>query len=250
MEKSIYKILESERNKKNSHNNDEYTFFVNNKHFLKENTYFSSYASPLDAFDLIKSNIIIRALKNKEEIEEMILSKESDKNIDLKLYIKEKCLDFPSIQYENLKIYFPFFSKITNNVYVNEVERLNDEPYNALFQDYSPFLVNPFDTYGVDLFDSTFTRLIKIDEDLTTVAFYSYYLSAILIINKQGGLDNVIYLFDKHLKHPNKSHIIDRVKALTDSYYKNNIHDFVYTLYKNEFISYKVFKKICKAKKI
>ena len=107
MEKSIYKILESERNKKNSHNNDEYTFFVNNKHFLKENTYFSSYASPLDAFDLIKSNIIIRALKNKEEIEEMILSKESDKNIDLKLYIKEKCLDFPSIQYENLKIYFP-----------------------------------------------------------------------------------------------------------------------------------------------
>ena len=250
MEKSIYKILESERNKKNSHNNDEYTFFVNNKHFLKENTYFSFYASPLDAFDLIKSNIIIRALKNKEEIEEMILSKESDRNIDLKLYIKEKCLDFPSIQYENLKIYFPFFSKITNNVYVNEVERLNDEPYNALFQDYSPFLVNPFDTYGVDLFDSTFTRLIKIDEDLTTVAFYSYYLSAILIINKQGGLDNVIYLFDKHLKHPNRSHIIDRVKALTDSYYKNNIHDFVYTLYKNEFISYKVFKKICKAKKI
>ena len=250
MEKSIYKILESERNKKNSHNNDEYIFFVNNKHFLKENTYFSSYASPLDAFDLIKSNIIIRALKNKEEIEEMILSKESDRNIDLKLYIKEKCLDFPSIQYENLKIYFPFFSKITNNVYVNEVERLNDEPYNALFQDYSPFLVNPFDTYGVDLFDSTFTRLIKIDEDLTTVAFYSYYLSAILIINKQGGLDNVIYLFDKHLKHPNRSHIIDRVKALTDSYYKNNIHDFVYTLYKNEFISYKVFKKICKAKKI
>ena len=250
MEKSIYKILESERYKKNSHSNDEYTFFVNNKHFLKENTYFSSYASPLDAFDLIKSNIIIRALKNKEEIEEMILSKESDKNIDLKLYIKEKCLDFPSIQYENLKIYFPFFSKITNNVYVNEVERLNDEPYNALFFFFLPFIVNPFVIYGVGLFDSTFTRLIKIDEDLTTVAFYSYYLSAILIINKQGGLDNVIYLFDKHLKHPNRSHIIDRVKALTDSYYKNNIHDFVYTLYKNEFISYKVFKKICKAKKI
>ena len=88
MEKSIYKILESERNKKNSHSNDEYTFFVNNKHFLKENTYFSSYASPLDAFDLIKSNIIIRALKNKEEIEEMILSKESDKNIDLKLSLQ------------------------------------------------------------------------------------------------------------------------------------------------------------------
>ena len=38
MEKSIYKILESERNKKNSHNNDEYTFFVNNKHSLKENS--------------------------------------------------------------------------------------------------------------------------------------------------------------------------------------------------------------------
>ena len=115
---------------------------------------------------------------------------------------------------------------------------------------YEPFLVEPFETYSVDLFNSLFTQLVKIDESRTSIAFYHYDFNAIFIINRQGTLDNIIYLFDKYLKNPHKYNIIERIKPLTRAYYNNDLAEFVNLLYKNGFVSYYVFRKICKVKKI
>ncbi len=249
MNKSIFKILEKERNSK-TFNNEESDFFYKNKNILKNDPQFSKYLTAENDFDIIKANIVIRGLKNKEDIDTFIIEGFKNNIPNLNEILKEKCLDYPYIKYDDYRVYFPFFNRITNGVYSNEVEKLKESPYSDLFLNYKAFIVDPFDTYGVDLFDSSFTKLVKVSEDLTTVSYFSYHLNCIFVINRQGGIDTMIYLFDKHLKHPNKSHVIDRVKVVLESYYTNQMRDFVSSLYKNEFISYKVFKKICKVKKI
>lgn len=249
MNKSIFKILVKERNSK-TFNNEESDFFYKNKNILKNDPQFSKYLTVENDFDIIKANIIIRGLKNKEDIDTFIIEGFKNNIPNLNKILKEKCLDYPYIKYDDYRVYFPFFNRITNGVYSNEVEKLKESPYSDLFLNYKAFIVDPFDTYGVDLFDSSFTKLVKVSEDLTTVSYFSYHLNCIFVINRQGGIDTMIYLFDKHLKHPNKSHVIDRVKVVLESYYTNQMRDFVSSLYKNEFISYKVFKKICKVKKI
>ena len=115
---------------------------------------------------------------------------------------------------------------------------------------YDSFIIDPFESYNVDLFSSLFTQLVKIDESFTSVAFYHYDFNAIVIINKQGTVDNVIYLFDKYMKNPHKYNIIDKVKPLVQAYYNNDFNHFVYLLYKNDLISYHVFRKICKPSKL
>lgn len=249
METSVYKILEKNKNKF-SNNNEEELYFSKYKYLLKQDSNFNKYLENVTPFTLIQANIIIRGLKNKEDMDNLIIEGFNNKISNLNDILKERCLDYPYIKYDDYRVYFPFFNRITNEVYSNEVNRLKDSPYNDLFLNYKPFIVDPFDTYGVDLYDSTFTKLVRVDEDLTSVAFYSYHMNAIFIINKQGTLDNVIYLFDKYLKNINKSHVIDRVKEVVKCYYSNNLHLFITTLYKNEFISYKVYKRLCKAKKI
>ena len=115
---------------------------------------------------------------------------------------------------------------------------------------YDSFIIDPFESYNVDLFSSLFTQLVKIDESFTSVAFYHYDFNAIVIINKQGTVDNVIYLFDKYMKNPHKYNIIDKVKPLVQAYYNNDFNHFVYLLYKNDLISYHVFRNICKTSKL
>lgn len=249
MNKSIFKILEKEKNSK-TFNDEESDFFYKNKNILKCDPAFAKYLLVENDFDIIKANIVIRGLKNKEDIDTFIIEGFKNNIPNFSGILKERCLDYPCIKYDDYKVYFPFFNRITNGVYSNELSKLKDNPYSDLFLNYKAFLVDPFDTYGIDLFDSSFTKLVKVSEDLTTVSFFSYHLNCIFVINRQGGIDTMIYLFDKHLKHPNKSHVIDRVKVVLESYYTNQMRDFVSSLYKNEFISYKVFKKICKVKKI
>ena len=127
---------------------------------------------------------------------------------------------------------------------------MSDYPYIELNKKFEPFLVDPFSTYATNLFSSLFTQLVKVDESKTSVAFYHYDFNAIFIINRQGTLDNIIYLFDKYLKNPHKFNVIERVKPLVKAYYNNDLLEFVNILYKNGFVSYLVFRKICKVKKI
>lgn len=250
---SLFDILEKNRNKKSYRHCDEISFFNKFKGMLKVNSAFSKYIDCENEFDIIKANIIIKSIINKEELDKIINDCYLTSNQDvfeIKEQIKERISDLPYIDYDNFKVYIPFFNKATNVVYSVDNEKMSDYPYIELSKKYEPFLVNAFDTYTTDVFSSLFTQLVKVDESKTSVAFYHYDFNAIFIINRQGTLDNVIYLFDKYLINPHKFNIIERVKPLVRAYYDNDLFKFVNILYNNGLVSYIVYRKICKVKKI
>lgn len=252
--KSLFTILQKYQNRKNVIHSNEFTFFNNFKGMLKMHPDFATYLDCENDFDIIRSNIIIKSIINKEELDHIIsdtyLEKKGSSDEEIKEIIKEKTSDLPYIDYLNFKVYIPFFNKSTNMIYSIENEKMREYPYIDLEKKFTPFLVNPFETYETALFDSLFTQLVKVDESETTVAFYHYDLNAIFIINRQGSLDNIIYLFDKYLINPHKYNIIERIKPLIKAYYNNDLVEFVNLLYKNELISYYIFRKICKIKNI
>lgn len=252
--KSLFSILEKARNKKNYRSSDEIVFFNKFKGMLKIHPYFSRYLECENDFDIIKANIIIKAIINKEELDKIINDaylKHANKDVsEVKEIIKEKISDLPYIDYDNFKVYIPFFNKATNFVYSVDNEKMKEYPYIDLNRKFDPFIVEAFSTYETDVFSSLFTQLVKVEETRTSLAYYHYDFNAIFIINKQGSLDNIIYLFDKHLKNPHKYNIIERVKPLVRANYNNDLLEFVNLLYKNGFVSYYIFRKICKVKKI
>lgn len=254
MMSTLFGILEKNRNKKVYRHSDEMEFYNKFKGMLKIHPFFSKYLECENDFDILKANIIIKSIINKEELDKIISDcyiTSNQKSIDeIKGLIKEKISDLPYIDYDNFKVYIPFFNKTTNIVYSEDNEKMNDYPYIDLNKKYDPFLVDPFSTYTTDIFTSLFTQLIKVDESKTSVAFYHYDFNAIFIINKQGTLDNIIYLFDKYLINPHKYNVIERIKPLVKAYYNNDLFEFVNILYKNGFVSYLVFRKICKVKNI
>ena len=111
-------------------------------------------------FDIIKANIIIKAIINKEELDKIIedtyLKYDKSSINEIKDLIKEQVSDLPYIDYENFKVYIPFFNKATNFVYSVENEKKKEFPYIDLTKKYEPFLVEPFETYSVDLFNSLY----------------------------------------------------------------------------------------------
>lgn len=246
----VYNILKRERDKKGISNCKEMIFFHKFKGILKSNPIFFKYLEIDNDFDIIKANIIIKSIINKDELDNIIndmyvananLSVESIKDD-----IKERISDLPYIAYDNFKIYVPFFNKATNIIYSNESEKMFQYPYVELYKKFEPFFIDPFETYNIDLYSSLFTQLVKILESDTAVAFYHYDFNAIFIINRQGTLDNIIYLFDKHMKNPHKYNIIEKVRPLVEAYFNNDLSLFIYLLYKNDLVSYYVFRKICK----
>ena len=246
----IYNILKQERNKKGLSSCNEMTFYRKFRGMLKSNPIFFKYADIDNDFDIIKANIIIKSIINKDELDsvinDMYIANANVSVESIKDDIKEKTSDLPYIAYDNFKIFVPFFNKATNIIYSNESEKMFQYPYVELFKKFEPFFIDPFETYNIDLFSSLFTQLVKIHESNTAVAFYHYDFNAIFIISKQGTLDNIIYLFDRHMKNPHKYNIIEKVRPLVQAYFDNDLSLFIYLLYKNDLVSYYVFRKICK----
>jgi len=251
---TTFKILYKYRNKRAINKCNEVKFFNRYKDILKDNDSFMSYAEPFQVFDIIRGNIIIRSLLNKNTLDKIIDDEYSNKkfnlNEEINEIIREKSLELPFIRSKGFKIFIPFFNISTNLVYSKEYEKFYLEPYKDLKKKFAPFIINPFETYQLDVFDSLFTNLVKVSSDRSSVAFYHYDLKIIFIINDQGYLDSTITLFDKYLKNPNFEHIIERVKPIINAYYDADLKTFVYQLYENKLISYKVFRKLCKEKKI
>jgi len=250
----LFKRLEKARNKKNIRKSDEYRFYNENKLLLSKNPNFVKYLECNDIFDVICANIVLYGIKNKDAldkiIEEEYLSSSERQISNIKAEIKERIIDLPYMKVNNYKVYIPFFNFNTNYVYAENNEEIINEPYTNLQDNYNAFLTDPFTTYGVSLFDSLFTKFVRIDECQSSVAFYHFDFNAIFIINRQGSLDNIIYLFDKNMKHPNHTNVIIRIRPLVRAYFEGRLNDFIYLLYKNELVSYSVFRKICSEKQL
>lgn len=231
---------------------DEFEFFIENRYLLRKYPRYSFlFEKEDDDFLVMRANIIISALLNKEVLEKEIVSLSkvltNDNTLDHIAYInaiKERLLDCPYFVYKKEKIYIPILTPAVNYIYLHEPEKLLIAPYNSLIKDFSQILVDPFDVYGTSLFDSPFTRLINVGTNGKIVAFFHYDTNTIYFVNDEGRLDHKIVCFDKYMSRPNYNHMLERIKPVVDAYFNNSRSDLLVTLHENGLISSRVLSDI------
>lgn len=234
---------------------DEYRYFIENKVILNKIPRFS-YLGDLNEneFDVIRANIIIQSFLNKSIIEKEIVNLslyQADINATkLKLMnsLRELMVDQPYYQENKNKIYIPFFSRALNALYSREPVKLLDAPYSDLKNTFVDSVIDPFDTYGAELYNSTFTRLLKIGTNGKEIAFFHYDFNTLYFVNNQGRLDNKIVLFDKYMKRPNYNHMIERIKPVVEAYFANDCNEMLNALHDNGLISSRMLYQIHRRK--
>ena len=154
----------------------------------------------------------------------------------------------PYFEFEDVKIYVPFFSKEFNVHYDTKLDSLTRPPFDSLKEDFDSSVINPFDTYGYKLFDSQFTRLVLIDEykDEGVAVFYHIGFESIYIITDQGTCDAIIPIFDNNIKKKNKDKLFERISSLMKLYFANDREGFVDALLSLELISKHLYDLIQK----
>lgn len=223
----IFKYIEKhKKRRKKFFESDEFTFFLENRPLLNKMPRFSYlHQNKLTEFEVMRMNILFHAYLNKVMIEEEVANLEKygghkkGSNDSFMMALKERLVDQPYFMEKKAKIYIPFFSKAINAIYLNDPFKLTKYPYSALKDDFSDTMIDPFDLYGYELYNSYFTRLIKISEADKCAAFFHYDTNTIYIINEQGRLDASIVLFDRFILKPNYNHMLERIKPVIDAYF-------------------------------
>ena len=251
---NLYELLIKKQKKRPPFSSTaDHEFFVKNKGYLGKFPRYASLADTGDEFDIIRLNIILAGYNNKLLIEEEIQSinsyiEQGQKVDHAKLIntIKEKMIDEPYYVDDKNKIYIPFFSRSLNQLYLREPEKLLVKPYVDLKNNFADSVVDPFDTYGALLYDSLYTRLLRIETRNDETAYFHYDTNTIYFVNKQGRMDNKLVLFDKYIKNPSYNHMIERVKTVVDAYFDNDRNRTINALYQNGFISNRILTLINK----
>lgn len=237
-------LAKKAKRRKTFQQSEEFHFFIENRHLLMHLPQFIHfYDAENEPFLVMRANIILQALINKSKMEEEVnnLNKyldSSKKNDDS--FVKsfhEIISELPYYQEKNEKIYIPVFSRTLNQIYLNEPEKLLTSSYNGLKEDFKGTLVDPFDTYGSELYNSHFSRLVKISSVDKETAFFHYDTNTIYFINEQGRLDARLVLFDRYIRHPSYSHMLERIKPVVDAYFAFDREKMIDALFNNGFIS-------------
>lgn len=248
---SIYDILADAQAPTNFKKSSEQIYYDENRYRLNELESYSYLADSSDSFGIVRGNIILRALENKEYIEK--LYKKYEKNtfsssVSLKEYMENGLLSLPYLIFKDEKNYVPIFALSISMIYSKNFSRLGEMPYKKIFKQYEAALIDPFDYYGYEIFISYFTRLVLIDKTPDCAAFYDYDAKAIYFVNNEGRLDAKACLFDKDLKRPLLNHLMPRIKNVVKAYFSNNREMFIQSLFDNDLISQNLFEKIKKYK--
>ena len=234
-----------------------------------ENRFFNEYSALLAAtptfqrftraqepFDIVRANIILRAILNKREIDQTYLTvsrlyrKEGeirhDDEASIKAMLAEVKKDLPRLTLPSGEnIYVPILPKSLNQAYDIHPMRFEEKAYKALLgNSYDMLVVDPFDTYGYRLFDSYFTNWILIREHGGVGAFFDYDSLSIYFINSQGRCDAKIALFDRGLSKRYTNHMLERIVPVIDAYFRDDRDGLYRELVDNQLISSKLVYKI------
>ena len=239
--KNLFSYIASKaKRRKTFEQSEEFHFFIENRHILMHLPQFMHfYDIENDPFQVMRANIILQAYINKSKMEEEVdsLSKYFNDNANFVKSFHEIISELPYYQENNDKIYIPFFSRDLNQIYLNEPEKLLTSSYNGLKEDFKGTLVDPFDTYGSELYNSHFSRLVKIKTVDKETAFFHYDTNTIYFVNEQGRLAAGIVLFDRYIRHPSYSHMLERIKPVVDAYFAFDREGLIDALFTNGFIS-------------
>jgi hypothetical protein len=247
----LFDLLKSEQKGVRLTDSEEHRFFLANRHLLIENNCFLDLYNPEDSFALVKANIVLRSLINKRVIEDKLRSLGQTsvseqgrvKHHEIRTRMVTEGYELPYFLDNDVKMYVPILNRAMNFIYTFEPDRLYDYPYESLTHDFTSSLINPFEMYNFALFDSNFSCLIKLGSDATSMAFYHIDYREILIVNRQGGLDVRLALFDKNLEHPNYEGVVDRLLPVVNAYFSNNRDLLVAELLKGQLVSPMVIQR-------
>ena len=248
--KRLFATLEAKKKRRNTfENSDEFKFFIENRHLLgKFNKFSFLYDSEGNEFNMMRANVIIYGLLNKQTIEMEVKSlKEYGQDKDPEAFnaaLRDRCIDLPYYSENDMKIYIPFFNRAINQIYTLEPLKLLEEPYISLEDNYQNSSNDPFDTYGAELFNSFFTKLVKVGTNGKEIAYFHYDTNTIYIVNEQGRLDLKIVLFDRYIKKPNLNHMLERITPVVDKYFADDREGFIEALLENKFISKKMYQMV------
>ena len=248
----LYSTLSLNQKNKTFLKNSEYVFYLDYRHLLDKVPQFKFLASSDDDFDIMRANIVIKSIINKTEIEEAIAfaAKKSMETYGILNreyidgFLKERISDLPYLNDGANKVYIPIFTRALNIIYTTDFEKLLKAPYDKLLKDFSTSVIDPFENYSFSLYDSFFTKLLKVKETKKEAAFYHFDSQTIYFINSQGRLDSKIALFDKYLKRINTNHILERIAPVVDAYLKDDKEGLYSALLKNDLVSQKLIHKI------
>lgn len=203
---------------------------------------FSSVETP---FDLIKSCVVIRALRNMERLESFsILLERSEKLSDESIEAVHSGLEF--FEFNGTRIFIPVFDQQLNARYDSRLSTISEKTRRTseAKKDFDSSYVDLFLTYGLPLFESGFTTLIPICKQDNQEAFLSLSFDSIFVISDQGTLECTIPLIDKYLEEPDRSNMIQRATNLMKPYFEFDREGFIDSLRKNGFISNRLAKEI------
>lgn len=245
MRKLLSYIARKAKKRANFELNEEYHFFIDHRNLLMKIPRFNYlYDIGKEPFDIMRANIVLYACLNQVYLENEIENlkgyiKTNNKNSHtnlLKTYY-EIISEQPYYQEGQEKIYIPIFSRALNQIYYDDPEKLLTYPYNGLKDNFKDTVIDPFDTYGSELYNSHFTRLVKIATGDKEAAFFHYDTNTIYFVNEQGRLDASIPLFDRYIRHPNYSHMLERIFPVVDAYFNFDREHLIRALNENDFMS-------------
>ena len=240
---TLYSLLSESQAPTSFYHGDEFAFYIRHSYKLSDNEPFAYLSKISDPFGIIRANIVLRAILNKEEIEKKHAThcKALEKDplgTPMDEFMNEVESTLPYLVWGGEKIYVPIFPSSLASFYSGAYEKLSLSPYKKLLKHYEAALIDPFDYYGAQLYDSYFTKLVILRRSESTTAAYDYDAECIYFINEQGRLDAKIALFDKELKKPSKSHMIPRLQKVVDAYLVGDRQGLLETLVKEKLISF------------
>lgn len=229
---------------------EDFRYFMENREKLGSFRRFSSfYDSEENEFDILRANILLKGLENKKTLEDEVININNHGSLEHSAFVaalKERTIDLPYHEVNGIKIFIPFFSVALNQIYTNEPEKLLVKPYKNLYTTFEDAAIDPFDTYGAELYNSYFSSLVKVLEGTHVTAFFHYDMNTIYFVNDQGRLDNKIVLFDSYIKRPVFTHMMERITPVCQAYFENDREKTIKSLKDNNLISPQMYKMLKK----
>ncbi len=241
MSRSLFGYL-TWANPKNIANSPEEAFYDQNASLF--HVALSQYNDNTSLYGIIRANIVLQGLKTKKELDHNIelFSKAMLSDAEV---VRPFFLNAPHFLFEGQNIYIPTYSPNINARYEKKPESFKDSSYAALIIDGTCSLIDPFETYSYALYDSMFTRLVRLQShECDSSAFYHPEFRTLFVINLDGSLQQEIPLFDEKLRNPNDYDLFGRLEALMEAYYSNDRDRFLSDLVRLELISKSLYEEI------
>ena len=246
--KKINQILLSKQSKEfDFYKSSQYTFYLKNRKEMKGFLVQPNISSSSKIFDIICKNAVISAILNKKVLDNICKDLFSSIYLTSKLTFEEflkyyhaRIVDLKRFKSLDKQIYIPIYTHVLNDIYLNNPLELLKQPYSEVVDNLKGNYIDMFTTYNYQLFDSTFTKLIKIKEYKNGVSFYDFDSATIFFINDQGKLDYYLPVFDKWMVKFNTSRLMNRLTSVCDCFYEGTKESLINELYATALISEKM----------